>query len=269
MGAPHKAVILARGLGSRMRKEAEAELDEAQAAVAATGVKAMISVGRPFLDFVISAIADAGFDEVCLVIGPEHDTIREHYSAEPLSRVRISYAIQPEPLGTANALLAAESFAAGDRVLVLNSDNYYPAEALAELGKISGSGLAGFDRAALTANSNIPPERLAAFALVTSDGAGKLAALIEKPSAEQVNDLGEAALVSMNCWLCGPAIFAAAASIAPSARGEYELPDAVRAAHQAGDPYQVVPVAVGVLDMSSRTDIAAVAHALNGVEVRL
>ena len=122
---PTKAVILARGLGSRMRKEANGvELSEEQSKAASAGVKAMISVGRPFLDHVITALADAGFTEVCLVIGPEHDMIRDYYDSVEKSRVTISYAVQEEPLGTANAVLAAEEFAGQDRVLVINSDNY-------------------------------------------------------------------------------------------------------------------------------------------------
>ncbi len=49
--AVSKAVVLARGLGTQMRREdAGAALDDAQAAVAARGVKAMIPIGRPFLD---------------------------------------------------------------------------------------------------------------------------------------------------------------------------------------------------------------------------
>ena len=63
-----RAVILARGLGTRMRRsDAEADLSDDQAAVAATGVKALIPIGRPFLDYVLSALADAGIVSVCLV----------------------------------------------------------------------------------------------------------------------------------------------------------------------------------------------------------
>lgn len=110
---PNKAVILARGLGSRMRRESdEASLTKEQSAAADQGVKAMISFGRPFLDYVISGLADAGYDDICLVIGPEHDIIRDYYESIPKSRVKISYAIQEEPLGTANAVLAAEEFRA-------------------------------------------------------------------------------------------------------------------------------------------------------------
>ena len=267
---PHKAVILARGLGSRMRKEAEGvELDEEQAKAAGAGVKAMISIGRPFLDHVVSALADAGFTQVCLVIGPEHGMIRDYYDNVPKSRVTITYAVQEEPLGTANAVLAAEEFAGDDRVLVINSDNYYPAEALRLLADVPGSALVGFEREAMLTRSNIDPERIKAFALATADADGNLAELVEKPDDATVARLGDDAVLSMNCWLCGPAIFPAAKSIPMSARGEYEITDAVRAAIAAGDPYRVVRANVGVLDMSNRGDIASVVDALGSSEVVL
>lgn len=270
LAPPTKAVILARGLGSRMRKEADGvELNEAQSKAASAGVKAMISVGRPFLDHVISALADAGFTQICLVIGPEHDMIREYYDNIEKSRITVSYAIQEEPLGTANALLSAEEFAGDDRVLVINSDNYYPADALSLLADVPGSALVGFEREAMLNDSNIDPDRIKAFALATADAAGNLAELVEKPDDATVERLGDDAVLSMNCWLCGPAIFPAAKSIPKSARGEYEITDAVRAAIDAGDPYRVVRANVGVLDMSNRGDIASVVEALGDREANL
>ena len=253
-----------------MRKEAEGvTLSDEQSKAADAGVKAMISVGRPFLDHVISALADAGFTDVCLVIGPEHDLIRDYYDSIDKSRVTISYAIQEEPLGTANAVLSAEEFAGDDRVLVINSDNYYPAEALDLLKDVPGSALVGFTREGLLTRSNIAPEKIAAFALATADADGNLAELVEKPDAATALRLGPDAVVSMNCWLCGPAIFDAARAIPRSTRGEYEITDAVRAAIAAGDPYALVVSEDGVLDMSARDDIASVAAALGDREVVL
>ena len=267
---PTKAVILARGLGSRMRKDAEGvELTDEQSRAASAGVKAMISVGRPFLDHVISALADAGFTQICLVIGPEHDMIRDYYDSVEKNRVSISYAIQEEPLGTANAVLAAEEFAGDDRVLVINSDNYYPAAALRLLADVPGSALVGFEREAMLTDSNIDPERIKAFALATADAEGNLAELVEKPDDATIERLGDDAVLSMNCWLCGPAIFPAAKAIPKSARGEYEITDAVRAAIAAGDPYRVVRANVGVLDMSNRGDISSVVEALGDREANL
>ncbi|MCG6567305.1 nucleotidyltransferase family protein [Tessaracoccus sp. ZS01] len=268
--APHKAVILARGLGSRMRKEAEGvDLSEEQSKAADAGVKAMISIGRPFLDHVISALADADFTDICLVIGPEHDMIRDYYDNVAKDRITVSYAVQEEPLGTANAVLAAEEFAGDDRVLVINSDNYYPAEALTLLKDVPGSALVGFTRNGMLTKSNIAPERIAAFALATADEEGNLAELVEKPDPETIERLGDDAVISMNCWLCTPAIFAAAKAIPLSARGEYEITDAVRRAIEDGDPYAVVKADAGVLDMSNRGDIASVVEALGDREARL
>ena len=104
-----KAVVMARGLGSRMRSDdAEADLRPDQADAAASGAKAMMPVGdRPFLDHSLSRLADAGITDVCLVVAPDHDEIRAHYEAQPLSRVRVSYAVQDEPRGTADAVAAA------------------------------------------------------------------------------------------------------------------------------------------------------------------
>src|SRR4249919_1885258 len=99
-----RAVILARGLGTRMRRaDGVAPLSDAQAAVADTGVKGLVPVGRPFLDYAISALADANIDDVCLVVGHEHDALQERYGGARTSRVRIGFAVQAQPRGTADA----------------------------------------------------------------------------------------------------------------------------------------------------------------------
>src|SRR4051812_22420001 len=140
-----KAVILAGGLGTRMRTPGAEPLAEAQHAAANAGLKAMIPVGRPFLDYAISALADAGVCDVCIVVAPGTNPIRDHYTSMTLSRVRIHFAVQDEPRGAADALAAAEVFASGEHVLVVNSDNYYPAHTLHALRILPGAGIAAFD----------------------------------------------------------------------------------------------------------------------------
>src|SRR5688500_11821550 len=149
-----KAVILARGLGTRMRAvDSSAALDAKTSAVADTGLKAMIPIGRPFLDYLLSALADAGFTDVCLVIGPEHTPVRDHYGGDSKpSRIRIHFAVQEEPLGTADAVLAAEQFAGADSFVVINSDNFYPPAALAELHARSAPAMVAFSREAMIAH---------------------------------------------------------------------------------------------------------------------
>lgn len=266
-----RAVILARGLGTRMRKPDDAAVvAPEQAAVADTGVKAMIPIGRPFLDYVLSALADAGIRDVCLVIGPEHDAVRAYYTQLATRRLQVHFAIQARPLGTADAVVAAESFAAGERFLVLNADNYYPRDAFAALRELPGAGLPAFGREALLRDGDIPPERIAQYAVLDIDSAGRLRRIIEKPDEATLRAYGDAAFVSMNCWLFTPEIFQACRAIAPSPRGELELPHAVQHAIDAlGVPFTAVPIHAPMLDLSRRADIAAVAARLRGVTVRL
>jgi glucose-1-phosphate thymidylyltransferase len=267
-----KAVILARGLGTRMRRpDAGAALDVTQAAVADSGVKAMIPIGRPFLDYVLSALADAGCPRVCLVIGPEHDAVREYYTRTvALSRLSVTFATQERPLGTADAVAAAAAFAGRDRFLVINSDNYYPEAALAALRRLGRPGLAVFERDSLVRDGNVDAERVRQFAIVRTNPMGELEDIVEKPDAATIEALGREVYVSMNCWAFGPAIFKACASIGLSPRGELELTDAVRYSMASmNERYVALPFRAPVLDLSSRADVSAVAVRLAGIEVRL
>jgi dTDP-glucose pyrophosphorylase len=260
-----KAVIMARGLGTRMRKPDEsASLNAEQLEAAGMGIKAMIPIGRPFLDYVLSGLADAGFTEVCLVIGPEHGMVRDYYTTQaPPRRIRIDFALQQKPLGTADAVLSAREFAGKDLFLVINSDNYYPVATLRALRELGSSGVALFDREWLVAESNIPEDRVLKFALARVDKDRCLDRIIEKPTEEVVRELGIPVYVSMNCWIFPPAIFPACQSIRPSARDELELTDAVQyAIDSLNVRFRALLFRDAVLDMSSRSDISSVADKL-------
>lgn len=231
----------------------------------------MIPFGRPFLDYVLSALADAGLTQICLVIGPEHGAIRDYYTkAARLSRTRIAFAIQQRPLGTADAVLAAETFAGADHFAVLNSNNYYPASAWKALVHMGGAGLPVFRRSTLVALGNIPAERVRHYAVAVVSPDGFLERILEKPDEAALASRGDDAWISMNCWRFSPAIFQACRQVEPSPRGELELPRAVDyAVVTLGQRFRAVPCREGVLDLSTRADIETVAARLSGIEVHL
>jgi glucose-1-phosphate thymidylyltransferase len=265
-----KAVVLARGKGTRMRQASPGAGDAAQARAAESGVKGMIPFRRPFLDYVLSALADAGCAEACLVIGPEHGMIREYYERTRVpERIRVEFAIQHEARGTADAVLAARAFTGSEPFLVLNSDNYYPVEVLRSLTMLDDQGLPAFSRSALIERSNIDPERIRSYAILEIAGNGDLLDIIEKPDAETFARYGIAARVSMNVWRFTPSIYTACSQIEPSPRGEIELPNAVRYAVRVLDQrFRTFPVEAGVLDLSRREDIAEVERRLAHVDPR-
>ena len=267
-----KAVVLARGRGTRMQAaDSGVPLSPDQQAAAERGSKGMMPVGRPFLDYALTSLADAGFTDVCIVVAPEHSEMHEYYTSTVVPRrVRITFAVQSAPIGTADALLAAEEFTAGEPFVVVNSDNIYASDSLAQLRAAQGPATIGFSRAGLLRDGSIDEERIAAFAILEVTPDGTLKSIIEKPDAATLAAAGSAALVGMNCWRLTSEFFRACRDVQPSPRGELELPLAVQYAIQIlGMRFVVIPADAAVLDLSRRADIPRVTAILANREVSI
>jgi dTDP-glucose pyrophosphorylase len=283
-GAPtRKAVVLAAGRGSRLRESTmaavpagvgERGLDPEQRWAAERGLKPLVPFhGAPFLAYGLAALARAGIREVCLVVRPDaggsgEDPIRSWARGAAAGEgrsLRVDFAVQPRPEGSARALLSAERWVGDDSFLLVNADNLYPPEVLEGVGRLPGCGLAGFRSSGLLSGGRIPRGRIASFALLEVDGGGCLRNVVEKPDPEARAGFGPDPLVSMNCWRFTPGIFEACRSVPVSARGEYELPAAVLGRIRSGGGcVTVLPVDAEVLDLTEREDIARVEDALRG-----
>jgi glucose-1-phosphate thymidylyltransferase len=229
----------------------------------------MIPIRRPFLEYVISALADAGITEVVLVIGPEHDAVRRHFLQDaPPRRVHVRMAIQEHPLGTANAVTSAAAVIGSEPFLVLNADNYYPAETFRLLADEDTAGVVAFDRDALVREGNIDAERVRSFAVLDVGHDGLLRGIIEKPGVALDLESDAARWVGMNLWAVTPEIVQACREVPKSSRGEYELPEAVAMAVRHGVAVRAVCVSAAVLDLSHRGDIASVVARLGDLDPR-
>lgn len=279
-----RAVVLARGLGKRMREaDPGIELSPEQRQAADAGLKAMMPVnGRPFVDYVLGSLAVAGVTDVALVVAPDHEVLEAHLAATPPVRLRVSFIVQDAAVGTANAVLAAEAWTRGEPFLTLNADNLYPIEALRALVAADEPAFPAFDADDLIRSSNIPPDRIRAFALASVDDDGYLIAIVEKPDlppegrrhldenppegGDPVQRVasGFSRKISMNCWRFDARIFEACRDVPKSARGEFELPEAVGLAITRGVRFKALPARGPVLDLSRRADTADVARRLAG-----
>lgn len=228
---------------------------------------------RPFLDFVLLHLVEAGFQDVVLVVAPavegQADPLREYYTGEGRpSRIRVHFAVQEEPRGTADAVLAAEPVIGEQPFVVLNADNLYAVEDLKALRDASGPALPVYTRDRLVAESGIPAERVGSFALLRVD-AGVLTDIVEKPGADVVAAAGGHALISMNCWRGDGALLAACRDVPVSPRGELEIPAAVRLAISRGVAFAALPARGPVYDLSRQEDVPAVAARLRDVRIEL
>lgn len=235
-----------------MQADADLTLSVDQSMAARKGHKAFMPVaGKTFIEHQIDVLESAGITDVCVVVG-----------ADSIISGRFVQTVQEQPRGTADAVRAALTWAGDHSFLVMNGDNLYPAAAIRAVASLDGMGLAGFDREDLVTTSNIPPERINAFALLESDASGHLSGIVEKPTAADIERLGRTLLVSMNLWKFDARIFDACRDVTPSSRSEVELPSAVMLARSRGAEFTVVPSRGPVLDLSQRGDVVEVARRL-------
>ena len=225
----------------------------------------MIPIGRPFLDYVLSAAADAGYPPR---LSGDRAGARRHPGVLRRSSRRagcdFAFACQEEPKGTADAVAAARRVCrsravCGDQLRQLLSRRGVP-----RLARAVGLRRALFERDAMLAGGNVPAERIKRFAVAKIDALGRLERILEKPDEATLAALPKPLWLSMNCWRFGPSIFEACRAIRPSPRGEYEITDAVQHAISAlGETFRCGEDPRAVLDLTSRDDIASVAALLD------
>jgi D-glycero-alpha-D-manno-heptose 1-phosphate guanylyltransferase len=79
--------------------------------------------GRPFLAWVLDALANAGFEQAVLAVGYRHEAIRDHFG-DGHRGLRLAYAVEDYPLGTGGAIRLAADAAGAWPVFVLNGDTW-------------------------------------------------------------------------------------------------------------------------------------------------
>lgn len=107
-----KAVVLVGGEGTRLRP------------LTSTMPKPLLPIAlRPFLERQLTWLAGHGVDEVILSLGYLPDMFVEHFGGDTFGSVRLRYAVEPYPLGTAGAIrFAADAAGIDDRFVVCNGD---------------------------------------------------------------------------------------------------------------------------------------------------
>ena len=131
-----------------------------------------------------------------------------------------------------------------------------------------GDATIAFDRDTLVRDGNIDADRVRAFAVLQVTVDGRLTSIIEKPGDRIDLASDDARWVGMNCWSISPAIVDACRRVPRSVRGEFELPEAVALAIADGTVVRAERMALPVLDLSQRADIAAVAQRLSTLTPR-
>ncbi len=112
----NEAIILAGGLGTRLREVIGDEIPKPMAPVR----------GRPFLEYLFSYLNKWGVTKLILATGHRHEMIEAHFGSR-FHEQDIIYSVEHEPLGTGGAVKRAMEHVKGPTAYVLNGDTYFDA----------------------------------------------------------------------------------------------------------------------------------------------
>jgi len=271
-------IILAGGASSRMKMEASNNrLSEEEIMQSNTMSKSLISVGpngRPMMDYLLFNAKKAGYTQIYMVINEQGQLFKEYYGYNQKNNkfhgLSISFAVQyiPEgrtkPFGTADALFqAVEQYPELNTQYysVCNSDNLYSIEALKAIRETkSTNAFISYDRDALQFSA----ERISRFALIKQDSEHHLLDIVEKPSANEMNNYKDSdgkLRVSMNIFKFDGKIIYSYLKNCPvhPDRNEKELPTVLLNLIKDFPKSAIgIPFSEHVPDLTSKDDINAV-----------
>jgi glucose-1-phosphate thymidylyltransferase len=213
---------------------------------------------KPLIYYPLSTLMLAGVTDILIISTPQ-DTprMRELLGDGRRWGLELSYAVQPNPGGIAQAFTIGREFVGKDRVALCLGDNIFYGHDLSQLLRQAADRGTG---ATVFAYPVTDPER---YGVIEFDAHGKAVSIEEKP-AKPKSRYAVAGL-----YFYDNRVLEVAAKLKPSARGEVEITD-VNRQYLAWNELHAVPMGRGVawLDTGTHESLLEAAHFIETLERR-
>ncbi len=197
-----KGLILAAGHGTRLRP------------LTYTRPKPVIRVaGKPIIAYAVENLLEAGIHEIGIVVSPKTEApVKAALNGE--DRAHFSFIRQDDPQGLAHAVKVAREWLGDDPFVMYLGDNLFEKGILEPVRQFQKTRPAA-------AIALVEVEDPRQFGVAVVEG-GRIVRLVEKPKDPPSK------LAVAGVYVFGPEIHEVIAELRPSARGEYEITDAIQ-----------------------------------------
>ena len=223
-----KGIILAGGTGSRLHP-----------LTIAVSKQLLPVYDKPMIYYPLSTLVRAGIREILIITTPNDRNSFEKLLGDGTKwGVEISYMVQAQPKGIAEAFIIGEDFLAGSAVALVLGDNLFTSEVIS-LEKFSGGVSGAHIFAVKVANAS-------AYGVVEFDADGTPKSIEEKP----ISPKSEHAIPGVYVFDSNAPSYAK--TLKPSARGELEVTDLIKIYMDANAlTVSSLPDSVGWFDMGT------------------
>lgn len=227
-----KALVLCAGKGTRLRP------------VTHSTPKHLIPVAnKAILSYVLGQIADAGINEVGLVISPDSGgRIREDVGDGSEWSLNVSYVVQENPKGLAHAVKVSRDYLGDSDFLMFLGDNLIEGGVTPVVNEFRSHSPDGL----VLLKAVEDPRR---FGVAELDANGRVERLVEKPKEPKSN------LALVGAYVFTAAVHEAIDRIEPSWRGELEITDSIQMLLNMGKTVISHELTGWWLDTGTRDDI--------------